>query len=140
MRPTGPTSSSPPLPELPCGITLRSWRRGGCDNCARRAAGEEAERDLGAEAGLLLAAVGALRGHYGAGKPVALLRGSRGRDMPAWLLEATAPDGTRLHGAPLPAFLWHAGPECEQQGRAKRVRQARARRAPRSGGRRCWAC
>ena len=73
-------------------------RRGGCDNCARRAAGEAAERDLGVEAGLLLAAVGVLRGHYGAAKPVALLRGSRGRDMPPWMLEATAPDGLRLHG------------------------------------------
>ncbi|KAK9836017.1 hypothetical protein WJX81_006493 [Elliptochloris bilobata] len=73
--------------------------KGGCDNCARRAAGDVAERDLGAEAGLLLAAVGALRGHYGAAKPVALLRGSRGRDMPAWMLDAAAPDGSRLHGA-----------------------------------------
>ena len=79
--------------------------RGGCDNCARRAAGEDAERDLGEEAGLLLAAVAALRGHYGAAKPVALLRGSRGKDMPPWMLEATAANGARLHGAPLPRLF-----------------------------------
>jgi len=96
----------PSSPRHPAGEgRARCTRRGGCDNCARRAAGEDAERDLGEEAGLLLAAVAALRGHYGAAKPVALLRGSRGKDMPPWMLEATAANGVRLHGVPLPQLF-----------------------------------
>ncbi len=51
-------------------------RRGGCDNCASRAAGAVAERDLAAEARLLLGVVARLKG-FGLGKPISILRGSR---------------------------------------------------------------
>ncbi len=107
-RPWRPEADNTDRPHPACVHTRRCARRGGCDNCARRAAGGEAERDLGPEAGLLLAAVGALRGHYGAAKPVALLRGSRGRDMAPWMLDAAAPDGARLHGPPARAAYGHA--------------------------------
>ncbi len=48
--------------------------KGGCDICAARAAGELQQRDLGPEARLLLAAVAGLKGKFGLGKSVALLR------------------------------------------------------------------
>lgn len=71
---------------------------GGCDSCDRRAAGEVSCRDFGRPARLLLAAVAALKGFYGAGKPVAMLRGSTAKDMQPWMTEAQAADGTLLHG------------------------------------------
>jgi ATP-dependent DNA helicase RecQ len=50
-----------PLPlEGPCA--------GGCDNCARRAEGKSAERDLGPETRVLLLAVRALGGRFGLGR------------------------------------------------------------------------
>lgn len=75
---------------------------GGCDNCDRAARGQARRADYGADARLLLAAVAALGGAYGLGKPVSLLRGSKGRDMQPWMLEKPVPwgpPGTRLHGA-----------------------------------------
>lgn len=73
-------------------------RRGGCDNCAAAAAGGGLQRNLGAEARLVLAAVQRLR-EMGLGTAVQLLRGSNSKKMKPWMLEATAGDGTRLHGA-----------------------------------------
>ncbi len=42
-------------------------------------------RDLSHPMGLLLGAVAGMRGIYGAGKPVMLLRGNNNKDMKAWL-------------------------------------------------------
>ncbi|KAK9817749.1 hypothetical protein WJX72_001612 [[Myrmecia] bisecta] len=72
--------------------------KGGCDNCERRRRGEMSERDLAPQARLLLAAVAGLRGSFGMLKPIALLKGSTAADMKPWMLEATGPDGVRLHG------------------------------------------
>lgn len=46
---------------------------GGCDNCARRARGATARRDVGPHAALLLRAVKALGGHFGLGRAVEAL-------------------------------------------------------------------
>ena len=75
---------------------------GGCDNCDRVARGQARRADYGGDARLLMAAVAALGGTYGLGKPVSLLRGSRGRDLTPWMLEKPVPwgpPGARLHGA-----------------------------------------
>eukprot|EP00887_Chlorella_sp_A99_P003535 scaffold7.g3535.t1 len=73
---------------------------GGCDNCdsqiASRAAAEE--QDLSAEARLLLATVGRLR-EMGLGTAIGMLRGSRSTRMKPWMLDITAADGAKLHGA-----------------------------------------
>lgn len=60
---------------------------GGCDSCDRHAGGQVRRRDFGPHARLLLGAVAALKGFYGAGKPVALLRGSTAKDMQPWMME-----------------------------------------------------
>lgn len=67
--------------------------RGGCDSCDRRKAGEVSTRDLAQPVGLLLAAVAAMRAIYGIGKPIMLLRGSKGKDMASWL--EVDPDHTK---------------------------------------------
>ncbi|GAB4814000.1 hypothetical protein N2152v2_001046 [Parachlorella kessleri] len=72
--------------------------RGGCDNCASRAAGTVTERDLATEARQLLALAARLKG-YGLGKSISILRGSRAKDLAPWMLEVKGPDGLPLHGA-----------------------------------------
>jgi len=75
---------------------------GGCDNCDRAARGEARTADFGEDARLLVAAVAALGGAYGLGKPVAVLRGSKARDVQPWMIEKSipySPAGDRLHGA-----------------------------------------
>lgn len=59
-------------PDGPCG---------GCDNCARP--GGALSRDLAPDARLLLAATLQTGEHYGSGVPVAVLLGSRGKDVTA---------------------------------------------------------
>ncbi|PRW18345.1 putative ATP-dependent DNA helicase [Chlorella sorokiniana] len=72
--------------------------RGGCDNCTSAAAGGLLQRDLAAEARLLLATVQRLR-EMGLGAAVQVLRGSRSQKVKPWMADITGPDGTKLHGA-----------------------------------------
>ena len=76
-----------------------SLRRGGCDNCSAQAAGAAAERDLAAEARLLLTVVERLRGYSGLGKPINIVRGSRSKDLAPWMLDMRVAGGAALHGA-----------------------------------------
>ena len=42
-------------------------------------------RDLAQPMGLLLGAVSAMKAYYGVGRPINLLRGSKGKDMASWM-------------------------------------------------------
>jgi superfamily II DNA helicase RecQ len=72
---------------------------GGCDACDRRRGGQEQHRDVSQEAALLLAAVRGLKGLFGLGRPVSLLRGSNAKDIQPWMRELQSPLGGVLHGA-----------------------------------------
>jgi superfamily II DNA helicase RecQ len=72
---------------------------GGCDACDRRRGGQEQHRDVSQEAALLLAAVRGLKGLFGLGRPVGLLRGSNAKDIQPWMRELQGPLGGALHGA-----------------------------------------
>eukprot|EP00884_Botryococcus_braunii_P004017 jgi/Botrbrau1/13616/Bobra.0069s0013.2 len=73
--------------------------RGGCDNCDRRKEGNIATRDLAKEAALLLSTVACLRGNFGIGRALGILRGSKEKGMKPWMLTGSGPDGKVLYGA-----------------------------------------